>query len=169
METIKKAIITDLTNGKTLTVLDGLTMYRTIDLRKYISDLRAEGNLISDRWVKSNGKKFKQYFIARSYQFKCFVLSIVLLTSCHKVELIDAIKDGAKLTKADAGISIYQGVWWSEKSKDSLVIQSIGIKRDSVYYISNMSAFDKRLTHVVGYKQKDDNLELGGMVWRLEH
>ena len=73
METIKKAIITDLTNGKTLTVLDGLTLYRTIDLRKYISDLRKDGNLISDRWVKSNGKKFKQYFIPKSYQFKCFL------------------------------------------------------------------------------------------------
>ena len=73
METIKKAIITDLTNGKTLTVMDGLTLYRTIDLRKYISTLRAEGNLISDRWVKSNGKKFKQYFIGKNYQFKCFL------------------------------------------------------------------------------------------------
>jgi len=94
------------------------------------------------------------------------LLILLLLSSCKKIELIDAIKDGAKLTKADAG---YVGTWWSEQNKDSLVINLSMIKKDSVYYISNMPWFDKSLTHVVGFKQKDDNLELGGMVWRLEH
>lgn len=166
METIKKEILSDLTNGKRLTVLDGLKMYSTIDLRKYISLIKKDGINIESKWISKNGKHFKEYFIAKNYQFKCFVLALLFLTSCHKVELIDAIAAGAKLTKADAG---YVGTWWSEQSKDSLVISTAIIKKDSVYYVSNMPQFDKGLTHSIDFKPKDDNLELGGMVWRIEH
>ena len=59
--------------GKTLTVVDALNQYRTIDLRKYISDLRKEGMVINDRWVTKNGKRYKEYFVSKSYDFSlCF-------------------------------------------------------------------------------------------------
>ena len=95
------------------------------------------------------------------------LILILLLTGCKKVELIDAIKDGAKLTKADAGY--YVGTWWSEQSVDSLVINVDCIVYDSVYYRTNMSKYDKHLTHSVNFKPKDDNLFLDGKVWRIEH
>ena len=91
----------------------------------------------------------------------------LLLVGCKKTVLIDAIASGAKLTKADAGY--YVGTWWSEKSVDSLVIGISFVKSDSVYYTSNMPQFDSELTHVVGFKPKDDNLILDGKVWRIEH
>src|SRR3989337_1601622 len=106
METIKKAILKDLKAGKRLTVLCGLKNYSTIDFRKYVSLLKKDGVLIQSSWVSRNGKHFKEYFIPKSYQFKCFTLALLFLTSCHKLELIDAIKDGAKLTKSDAGIYV---------------------------------------------------------------
>ncbi len=60
--------------GKTLTVVSALNEYRTIDLRKYISDLRKEGMNIQDRWVEKNGKRFKEYFVNNfKYDFSnCF-------------------------------------------------------------------------------------------------
>ena len=94
------------------------------------------------------------------------LILILLLTGCKKVELIDAIKDGAKLTKADAG---YVGTWWSEESIDSLVVTFDYVVKDSIYYNSNIPKLDKGLTHSVNFKPKDDNLELDGKVWRMEH
>lgn len=94
---------------------------------------------------------------------------IPILFGCKKPQpvLIDAIKDGAKLTKADAGY--YVGTWWSEQSKDSLVINLDCIKNDSVYYISSFPEYAVLLTHSVNFKPKDDNLFLDGKIWRLEH
>lgn len=68
-ETIKQMIRTDLELGMTLTVISGLKNYRTIDLRKYISDLKKDGVNISDRWVLKNKKKYKEYFISKKYDF----------------------------------------------------------------------------------------------------
>jgi hypothetical protein len=98
---------------------------------------------------------------------KKLLIIFLIISGCKKEPLIDAIKDGAKLTKADAGI--YVGIWWSEDCQDSLVINCSMVKNDSVYYESNMPQFNNDLTHVNGYKQPDDNLVLGGIVWRYEH
>jgi len=59
---IKEQIKNGLEAGKTLTVLDALNQFRTIELRKYVSMLRKEGLNIQDRWVSKNGKRFKEYF-----------------------------------------------------------------------------------------------------------
>ncbi len=59
---IKEQIKNGFEAGKTLTVLDALNQFRTIELRKYVSMLRKEGLNIQDRWVSKNGKRFKEYF-----------------------------------------------------------------------------------------------------------
>lgn len=100
METIKKAILLDLKQGKRLTVLCGLKLYSTIELRKYISLLRKDGNVIGDIWVSRNKKHFKEYFLTKKCNFSKINLLMFILTS---PEIIDAISMGAKLTKADAG------------------------------------------------------------------
>lgn len=69
METIKKAILTDLQNGKRLTVLDGINNHLTVDLRKYISLLKKEGVNINSVWVTKNKKSFKEYFLQKEYDF----------------------------------------------------------------------------------------------------
>ena len=94
------------------------------------------------------------------------IILCLLLVGCKKVTLIDAIAAGAKLTKADAG---YIGTWWSEQSKDSLVVTFDCVVKDSIYYNSNMPQLNKGLTHCVDFKPKDDNLFLDGKVWRIQH
>lgn len=69
---IKKQMREDLEGGMTLTVLTGLKLYKTIDLRKYISDLKKEGMNIQSRWVQRNKKRYKEYFIGKKYNFTCF-------------------------------------------------------------------------------------------------
>lgn len=91
---------------------------------------------------------------------KKLILISILLMGCKKIELKDAVSEGAKLTKADAGKSVYSGVWWSESMRDSLVIEVKCIKFDSVFYTSNMGWFDSQLTHRIGFEPKDDNLIL---------
>ena len=81
----------------------------------------------------------------------------------------DPITDGAKLTKADAGkTKTLEGVWWSEKHKDSLVIQLRSID-DSVRYKTNMIEADKHLTHSINYEPKDENIYVLGSYWRIQH
>lgn len=84
---------------------------------------------------------------------------MVLFASCKKEKLIDVISAGAKLTKSDAGkpIKTYEGIWWSESFKDSLVIKVKSIT-DSVRYETNIPIFDKKITHHVNYEPTDDNL-----------
>ena len=62
---IKQAIKQSFEAGHTLTTLDGLTRFRTLEMRKFVSMLRAEGMNIGDRWVSNNGKRFKQYFVSK--------------------------------------------------------------------------------------------------------
>lgn len=71
-ETIKLSILTDLNNGKKLTVMDGLLSHKTIDLRKYISLIKKDGIAIESKWVSRNGKHFKEYFIPKKYEFSSF-------------------------------------------------------------------------------------------------
>lgn len=100
-------------------------------------------------------------------------LILIILMGCKKIDLKDAVSDGAKLTKADAGKSVYSGTWWSESLSDSLVINVKHVKFDSVFYTSNMWWFDWQLTHKLGFEPKDDNLILKNgsreYKFRLEH
>ena len=101
---------------------------------------------------------------------KKLLIILVLFASCKKSKLIDAVGDGAKLTKADAGkpIKTYEGVWWSESFKDSLVIKVKSIT-DSARYKTNMPIFDSKITHHINYEPTDDNLRIDGYSFRLQH
>lgn len=59
----RRRILNYLESGKKITVTKALYLFSTVDLRKYISDLRAEGHPITDEWVQVEGKRFKRYFI----------------------------------------------------------------------------------------------------------
>lgn len=72
METIKKAILSDLQNGKRLTVLCGMLNYKTVEMRKYISLLKKDGVNIQSVWVTKNKKSFKEYFLQKEYNFISF-------------------------------------------------------------------------------------------------
>jgi len=63
----KRSVYLALKNGDILTTLGALKRFNTIDLQRYICDLRKEGMPITDTWVTSeNGKKhFKQYFLGK--------------------------------------------------------------------------------------------------------
>lgn len=62
---LHKQVLESLIDGSELTVLSALQRFRTIELRKIISDLRAIGIPIADRWETnhSNKKRYKKYFI----------------------------------------------------------------------------------------------------------
>lgn len=96
------------------------------------------------------------------------IIIAAILFACQKQAppIINAVGAGAKLTKADA---VYQGIWWAEQVPDSLVITVAFIKFDSIYYQSNMPRYNAKLTHVIGFKNNDDNLVLEGRLWRLQH
>jgi len=58
------AILDHLRKGGTLTSLTAVTLIGTIKLTTRISELRAKGFPIADKWVEGrNGKRWKQYFI----------------------------------------------------------------------------------------------------------
>lgn len=61
----QKAIENHFKAGKELTVLDAVKLFRTIDLRKYVSILRKNGMNISGTWVVNPGVKFKVYKLVR--------------------------------------------------------------------------------------------------------
>lgn len=57
-------ILQHLKDGNTLTVADGMRMFRTNDVRKNIFVLRSKGIDIKDRWIKKpSGVRFKEYFL----------------------------------------------------------------------------------------------------------
>lgn len=51
-----------LDEGKILTVAFVYKVVKTLELRHYVAILRKEFK-IRDRWVKKNGKRFKEYFL----------------------------------------------------------------------------------------------------------
>lgn len=51
--------------GGTLTVAEALSRFGVYALSQRCGELRKEGHDIRDEWVKSNGKKFKRYYLAR--------------------------------------------------------------------------------------------------------
>jgi hypothetical protein len=59
-----KAIKEELLAGKRITVQSVLKTIGTQELRTYIPRLRREfGLLIETKWISSNGKRFKEYFL----------------------------------------------------------------------------------------------------------
>jgi hypothetical protein len=61
----QKAIENHFKAGKELTVLDAVKLFRTIDLRKYISTLRKRGMNITSVWVVKPGVKYKIYKLSK--------------------------------------------------------------------------------------------------------
>ena len=61
----KQKILKFLTGGGITSVLEAVTMFGTIDLRKYISMLRSEGHNINGDWETNpvTGKRFKCYYL----------------------------------------------------------------------------------------------------------
>jgi len=62
-ESTKARILEHLQSGYCLTVLEAVPLFNTIDLRKYISMLRKEGNSIKGEWDTNmmTGKRFKVF------------------------------------------------------------------------------------------------------------
>ena len=63
----KRAILTDLLAGQSRTGLEAIDLFGCIKLSNRISELRAMGIEIRDRWIHTNsGKRIKQYFITHT-------------------------------------------------------------------------------------------------------
>lgn len=62
---LRRLVLEYLVDGQELTTLKGLQVFKTLDTRKVISDLRKAGIPIKDRWLFTpTGKKFKGYMLA---------------------------------------------------------------------------------------------------------
>lgn len=60
-----KAIENYFKSGKELTVLDAVKLFKTMELRKYVSMLKQRGMNISGTWVFNPGVKFKAYKLVK--------------------------------------------------------------------------------------------------------
>lgn len=62
---LQRQILEALIDGQELTTLSGLQKFRTLEMRKFVSNLRAEGWQIGDRWERNpgTGKRFKVFFL----------------------------------------------------------------------------------------------------------
>lgn len=65
-----KAIENYFKSGKELTVLGGVKLFHTIDLRKYVSILRQQGMNIVGTWVFDPGVKYKIYKLHKDGSLK---------------------------------------------------------------------------------------------------
>lgn len=64
---VKKDVLNFLQSGKSLTALEALSLFGTMNLRNRISELRAEGYPILDEEIRgSNGKRFNKYFMEKT-------------------------------------------------------------------------------------------------------
>lgn len=62
--TQRETVLAYLIQGGGLSSFEAMTQLYIMDLPKRISELRADGYNISDRWEKtSNGKRYKRYFL----------------------------------------------------------------------------------------------------------
>lgn len=77
---------------------------------------------------------------------------ILLLVSCKK--------EFTKPIQHDITCKCWEGIWWSESFKDSLVIKFDKQIKDTVYYKGNIKLFDGYLKHSCPYKWTSDNLIL---------
>lgn len=62
---LQRQILEALIDGEELTTLTGLQKFKTLEMRKFVSNLRAEGWKIADRWAKNPGseKRYKVYYL----------------------------------------------------------------------------------------------------------
>lgn len=58
-----KKIRQHLQNGNTITALEALKLYGCFRLGARIYDLKKEGLDIKSRYIKNNGKKYKEYYL----------------------------------------------------------------------------------------------------------
>lgn len=62
--TQKETVLAYLTQGGGLSSYEAMTQLFIMDLPKRISELRADGYNIKDKWIKSaNGKRYKFYYM----------------------------------------------------------------------------------------------------------
>jgi hypothetical protein len=59
----QQLILNHLLAGHSLTVQKALFIYRTTELRQYITRIRRSGVTVSDEWMTVDGRRFKRYFI----------------------------------------------------------------------------------------------------------
>ncbi|WP_350656595.1 helix-turn-helix domain-containing protein [Psychrobacter sp. S1-30-MNA-CIBAN-0213] len=52
--------------GHSLSTFEAYDLFKITCFLQRISDLRADGIVIQDAWVKNNGKRFKRYWIDAS-------------------------------------------------------------------------------------------------------
>ncbi|MEK6219947.1 MAG: helix-turn-helix domain-containing protein [Psychrobacter cryohalolentis] len=59
----KQIIHNHMLAGKSLSTLEACDLYNITCFLQRVSELRDQGVLIQDEWVKNNGKRFKRYWI----------------------------------------------------------------------------------------------------------
>ena len=65
--TTTKLIMDYLNTGNKLSVLEAVDLCHTVDLRRYITDIRRDGHNVKDEWCKNENtkKRFKRYWIEK--------------------------------------------------------------------------------------------------------
>lgn len=67
LDTAKARILACFRKGVKMTSYEGNIAGNTVDFRKIVSTLRAEGHLIKDFWRKAaDGRKFKVYYLEQA-------------------------------------------------------------------------------------------------------
>lgn len=60
---VSQRILRYLKSGGKLTFLSALSRFKCLSLAQRVSNLRAEGHRIKDKWITRNSKRYKQYSI----------------------------------------------------------------------------------------------------------
>jgi len=70
MQSLEKQISQHFKEGNSLTVVETLQLFQTIELRKIVSTLRRQGMEIKDEWMESSkGKRYKRYFLFKKPEY----------------------------------------------------------------------------------------------------
>lgn len=62
-QTYRQIIMAHLMSGKSITNMEAYNRYGMTSAIRRISELRADGVLIQDKFIKQNGKRFKRYWM----------------------------------------------------------------------------------------------------------
>ncbi len=62
----KQIILNHMLDGNSLSTYEAYDLFNITCFLQRISDLRADGVIIRDEWIKNNGKRFKRYRIDAS-------------------------------------------------------------------------------------------------------
>lgn len=62
-QTYRQIIMAHLMSGKSITNMEAYNRYAMTSAIRRISELRADGVLIQDEFIKQNGKRFKRYWV----------------------------------------------------------------------------------------------------------